>query len=1191
MKPLKTLLALVALVVLTVFAGKTVWALDVNSDTELLDALNNESVESITINYNDAHLNEFVTVSGNLTIDGKGSTLTAENGIYLTVKQGASLILKNIVLTGENDFIIKSNGNIRLEGTVEFAGGYGLLLNSNATVDSSATLISRTQNKIALAANTNGGEVSVSNIVINDTTTSGVLFYIYRGNGCLTFSGTNSFKSSYGSAIASGTESGAQQKIVVAAHGSLTVDAENAKKAALNIEECSLEIKKDSAVNVKGGICCDSLKTEENCAVTAESAAQTNSAAINVFGRVSTAPTAIIGSGNTVSLSGFGGLLAAGCDIKIDSETSITSSLYDGCTLCATGGSVTLGDKVIINSFSDGSGISAKGSFTCGSKCDITLAAKSSAADFGISVYAKMSVGEYSVIKCKSAKTGIYTETSADIGEYACVDCERVGTGISASKGLQTGKGSMVYIKEAGKYGIYSPGTRLADAVGFGKESDVRITSDGTAIYSGEAVVFESGCSAVIAGGDSAPAIWIGTETSTQGYLRVTNSSITVTGKIQSDSGSAVISVVGSVIVEDGSSIEIESGGGFGLFCTAGDFLIGTNSTVCAEGGCAVFVEDGNIRVSQGGKLCAKGTQDSGIRISNGMLRVGEESSIITEGERFGAEVLASGGIWLDNPKLFDFRSTLSSAVFIQNGVFSAANTKTISAWYSEKGKTNAEAWWNGDTSTMKAWEINSRLSENELEYADYTQHAVNGTVYFENGAATSSEGFEANIETFRINEATRLSAFKTRPVSPSNYLFIPAGRAFSWQLEVSSVEGEGEKFRLTQTPASGSVTLSESGLLSYSASESARGEQRIGYIVTASDGAQSLPVEVIINVTRSKPPAAYNHSFFVNTNGTLIAAVSATDFDGVVSSLSVTGEPEHGKVSLSSDGTLVYTPDDTYVGLDSFTYIATDNDNDTSNEAIVTLLVGQNGKTTAGNGTYIAAKNEETKGKLSVAMSKNETFSRIEVTTFPKYGTLEIDGFDFTYTPPENFAGTETFGYTVITENGEKSNEGFVSIITVPSEKPVANALKIECAAGKTYSGKLSAQDLDGKITTFMVDVYPVNGVLEIDASNGKFTYTANDGFTGEDSFTFYVYDDEGLKSKAVKVSITVDTYLNMLKASGKLTEMIVIAVIVLFVVVAVTVIIVTGVVRKRRKMDREFEEQYGNYYNDSGYPQGDEW
>ncbi len=1194
MKILKTLITALILFAAVFCAGSAVQAAEVRTDEEFIAALRDENTNSITINYHTVNLTEFIEIGRNLTINGNGAVFTAKNGTYLTFKQGTSLVLKDIVLTGERDFAIKSYGRVELTGTVEFAGGFGLLMNNGSSLNSSGVLVSRTENKIAIAANPNGGEVVIGNVNINDTTTAGTLLYIYRGGGTLYFSGDNVFKSTYGSAITSPTGSNAQQKISFYPYASVTAQATGTNEgesygAAFNVRECALELGKGAQLNAigsYGGIYCDTLKTEAECVITAENTANTSYAggALTVFGKIFSNPTVSVGEKNKLTLSGYNGMVIYGCkSTAVGRECTINSRIKTGKTIDSEGGAVIIGDNVTINSLSDGGGIEAKGSVTCGDNCELTFAPLGNTSKSGINSGGQIAVGSYSVIKCKSAERALTAGDIITFGEYSTFDCENTGTAIETKHGVQTGKGCMVSIKNASKYGIYAAGTLLADIVSFGGENTVNITTKGTALYSAEAVIFNKGSSCTIESGSSAPAICVDTDLTTQGYLRITGSNVNVKSSLGASSGNAAISIVGSAIIEDGSRVNIESNGAFGVLCRAGDLIVGTSSTVCAEGGCAVFIEDGNVRISQGGSLCAKGTLDSGVRVSNGMLRVGDGSTIITEGERFGAEILIYGGIWLENPDLFDFRSTQSSAVYIESGVFSAVNTKTISAWYRKQGMTNAKTWWNADVSGFKAWEINSKLSEKEMEYADYTQHSVNGTAYFVNGAENRSEGFGANISVFRAGEATRISSFKTRPVSLPNYLFIPSGRSFSWQLEAISVEGEGERFKIADEPGSGTVSLSERGILSYSAPASTRGEQTVRYIVTGIDGAQSLPVEVTINVTKSKPPAAYNHTFDVQANGSLMSKVSATDFDGAIASLAVTKEPEHGKISLGSDGTLRYTPEGAYTGFDSFAYTATDNDSDQSNEAVVTFLIGIRNEATADNGTYIAAKNETTSGDFSINLPKDDAFDRIEITTLPHYGTLEVDGLSFVYNPPENFAGTETFGYTAVSANGIVSNEAFISIITVPSEKPKADALKIDCAGGKGYSGQLSAKDLDGKITTYMVETYPQHGTLDFNASNGKFTYNAESDYTGTDSFSFYVYDDEGLKSEAVTVNISVDTYINILKVSGELTKIVIIAVIAFAVIVTLTVIIITGTVRKRRKQDREFEEQYiQNPYDD---------
>lgn len=1195
MKHLKKLIITMILFTLALMAGVSAHAMEVNNDEELVKALRDESVSTIKLNYSGAKIGEFVTVKRNLTIEGAGASLTAKNGTCITFESGTALTLKDVVLTGENDFAIKSYGSVKLEGIVEFASGYGLLLNNGSALDSSATLVARTDNKIAIAANTNGGEITLNNINITDNTTAGTLLYIYRGGGKLTFSGSSSFKSAYGKAVTAGTDSKSQQQITIASYASVNAEAENAREgesygSAFNIRECALVLEKEAQITAKGsygGIYCDSLRTEEGCTITSENKSVSYSGgAVTVYGKVAGAPIVSIGEKNKISLKGHNGFAVYGCEnMNVGKETVIEAEIRSGDTISSYGGSVTFGNNVNLDSVSNGAAIRTKKNFTCGVDCDINISVLTSTADSGISSDGRITIGDYSVVKCKSTNKGISAGEAITFGEYATFDCEKVKTGIETMRGVQTGKGCMISIKDASIHGVYATGTLLADIVSFGQENTVNITSEGSALYSGEAVIFNKGCSANLSCGKKLPAIWVNTTTTTQGYLRITGSNVAVTSKLAADSGDAAVNIVGSVIVEDGGRLNVESNGAFAMLCRAGDLIVATESTVCAEGGCAVFVEDGNVRISQGGALCANGTLDSGVRVSNGMLRVGEDSTIITEGVRYGAEILISGGIWLENPKEFDFRSNSANAIYIADGVFSVANTKAISAWYKKEDKTNRETWWNTDVSSMKPWEVNSQISDENRGYADYTQYGVNGTSYFSYGTEITSEGFESNIDTFRASYATRISAFKTRPVSSSNYLFIPSGRSFSWKLEAESVEGTGEVFELIKAPDSGTASIDKNGLLAYTAPHSTRGEQSLTYVVTGLDGAQSLPVQVIVNVTRSKPPAAYNHTFNVLANGSLITNVSATDFDGSIASLTVTENPAHGTISLGSDGTLKYTPEGSYVGIDSIKYTALDNDSDESNEAVVTFLIGIRGETTAKNGTYIAAKNEETSGRFEVTTAKDEVFSHIDIVAEPKYGTLMVEGTDFVYTPPENFAGTETFTYTAVTENGLKSNEAVISIITVPSEKPKADALKIECASGKGYSGKLSAKDLDGKISTYMIESYPQHGTLDFDASNGKFTYTASSSYTGSDSFTFYVYDDEGLKSEMAAVTISVDTYLNILKASGELTKIIVIGAISLAVIITLIVIIVTGTIRKRKKQDLEYEQQYGNGPYDDYY------
>ena len=80
----------------------------------------------------------------------------------------------------------------------------------------------------------------------------------------------------------------------------------------------------------------------------------------------------------------------------------------------------------------------------------------------------------------------------------------------------------------------------------------------------------------------------------------------------------------------------------------------------------------------------------------------------------------------------------------------------------------------------------------------------------------------------------------------------------------------------------------------------------------------------------------------------------------------------------------------------------------------------------------------------------------------------------------------------------------------------------------GTPISGTLTASDSDDVATdlTYAVDSGPANGTLTINA-DGTFTYTANTGFTGSDSFTFSATDPGGATDTAtVSVDVLAKTF-----------------------------------------------------------------
>lgn len=93
-----------------------------------------------------------------------------------------------------------------------------------------------------------------------------------------------------------------------------------------------------------------------------------------------------------------------------------------------------------------------------------------------------------------------------------------------------------------------------------------------------------------------------------------------------------------------------------------------------------------------------------------------------------------------------------------------------------------------------------------------------------------------------------------------------------------------------------------------------------------------------------NNPPIAENQEIQIKKNKAVQLVLSANDEDiGDTFTFSIESQPSHGTITNfdESSGTLTYTPDKKFTGLDEFTFQATDSKGDTSEIAIVSIIVG----------------------------------------------------------------------------------------------------------------------------------------------------------------------------------------------------------------------------------------------------------
>lgn len=165
---------------------------------------------------------------------------------------------------------------------------------------------------------------------------------------------------------------------------------------------------------------------------------------------------------------------------------------------------------------------------------------------------------------------------------------------------------------------------------------------------------------------------------------------------------------------------------------------------------------------------------------------------------------------------------------------------------------------------------------------------------------------------------------------------------------------------------------------------------------------------------------------------------------------------------------------------------------------------------------------NENTAVGATLGASGTSPFT-YTITSSPLNGT--ITSFNpstgaFTYTPNNNYSGTDTFSYTV----GNSSGTSAPMTVTLDvgganSGAPTGQALSFSTSNGTSYNGTLSASG--NSPYTYTITSEPSHGsISNFNPSTGTFTYVPTSNYSGSDTFTYTVSNSAGVSSP---VTVTV--------------------------------------------------------------------
>jgi Bacterial Ig domain/Putative Ig domain len=210
-------------------------------------------------------------------------------------------------------------------------------------------------------------------------------------------------------------------------------------------------------------------------------------------------------------------------------------------------------------------------------------------------------------------------------------------------------------------------------------------------------------------------------------------------------------------------------------------------------------------------------------------------------------------------------------------------------------------------------------------------------------------------------------------------------------------------------------------------------------------------------------------------------------------------------------------------VGLDMWT-------DSVAYDLLVDDVAANNLGLSANNDTNIIAATGVLRSVPSPGVLANDTGGNGPLTALlvsaTTHGTLSLsNNGGFTYVATNGFAGTDTFTYRA---NDGVANSGIatVTITVTPDNPPVANndnySVLVNSSLNVPGPGVLANDtDVDGNILTAVLAAGPANGTLIL-TNNGGFTYTPNNGFLGNDTFTYRANDGQSNSAPAT-VTISV--------------------------------------------------------------------
>ncbi|EGQ8502328.1 tandem-95 repeat protein, partial [Vibrio parahaemolyticus] len=320
--------------------------------------------------------------------------------------------------------------------------------------------------------------------------------------------------------------------------------------------------------------------------------------------------------------------------------------------------------------------------------------------------------------------------------------------------------------------------------------------------------------------------------------------------------------------------------------------------------------------------------------------------------------------------------------------------------------------------------------------------------------------------------------------------------------------------------PGNSNVLVSiENGIATISPTADWNGSETLTFTATDPSG-ESISQTVNFTVAPVADIVA-DKATVVEDTPTIIKVLGNDTFedDGKVVSLDTNNGPANGTVSVNPDGSVTYTPDDNYVGKDTFTYIVTSGGVSESSTVEVNVTPVNDAPVAKDD---IATTQEDTAVTIDVLSNDTDVDGdklSIQSATVPEaQGKVEIVDGKLVFTPAENFNGHAEITYTVT--DGQLTDEAKVTVTVNPVDD--APTIKVDAVESITEDA-VSTDTVVATLTVRDTDTPEDQLTVSLENnSNGYFVLVGNEVKLTQAGVDAVNNDELNLKDLTISASVS---------------------------------------------------------------------